>query len=83
MRRGRSGLKAVDATDDSVAHMGDIEIQKITQFEAAQTQVAQELTAMDGQGRFDGFDLDNDRIFHQQVDTVSVVDEETPLSKWD
>ncbi len=38
---------------------------------------------MDGQGRFDGFDLDNDKIFHQQVDTVSVFNEETSVPKWD
>ena len=83
MRGGRSGFETVHAADDSVAHMGNIEIQKIAQFEAAETYVAQELAAMDGQCRFDGFDLDDDKIFHQQVDTVSVIDEETPVPKWD
>jgi hypothetical protein len=62
--------------------MGDIEIQKITQFEAAETDVAQELAAMDGQDRFDGFDFDDDKIVYQQIDTVGIIDEETPVPKW-
>jgi len=37
---------------------------------------------MDGQGRFDGLDFDDDKIVHQQIDTVGVIDEETPIPKW-
>jgi len=38
---------------------------------------------MDGQGRFDSLDFDDDKIVHQQIDTVGVIDEETPIPKWD
>ena len=61
--------------------MGDIGIQKISQLEAAQTQVAQELTAVDGQGRCDGLYCDNDKVIYQQVDTIGIIDYETPLPK--
>jgi hypothetical protein len=63
--------------------MRNIEIQQIAQLKAAETQVTQELTTVDLQGRFDGFDLNDDEVIHQQIDAIGVIDEETAISEWD
>ena len=81
MRGGRWGIEPVDASDDAIAHVGNIKIEKVAKPESAQTQIAQELTAVDGQDRFDGFDFNDDKIGYQQIDAICIFDDEAIVSK--
>lgn len=67
-------LEAIYEPSYSISHIGDIEIQEISELKPAQAKVTQELAAMDRQDGFNGLKLDDDTIVHQEIDPVSILD---------
>ena len=83
MRGGHGGSEAIHAPNDAVSHVGDIEIEKIAHLEPAESQVTQELAAMNWQRRLDGFDFDHDETIYEKIDPVGIVHQKAAISKRD
>jgi hypothetical protein len=63
-------LQAVGHSHDTVTHLRDMKIQKISKLEAAEPQIAQQLAAMDWQDRFNRLELDHDKALNNQVGSM-------------
>ena len=80
MRRGRKTSEPIDNSDNTVAHMRDIEIQQVTQLETSQFEIAEKLAAMYGKNCLDRLQLDHDPISNEKIDSIAVIDSEILVS---
>src|ERR1700730_11624359 len=80
IRSGRRESETIDHSDDTVAHMRDMKIQQITEFETTQAEIAQQLAAVHGQNCFDCLQLDDDQISDQKINAVTVIDGQSLVS---
>jgi hypothetical protein len=81
-RKGREGLEPMDHSHNPVAHMRNMKIQQEAELESAEAQIAQQLSAMHRQDCRHGFQFGNHRLLHQEIDPVSVVDDEIFVANW-
>jgi hypothetical protein len=51
VREGREGSDAIDHPDNAIAHARYMEIQQVTEPEPAETEITEELSAMNRQDR--------------------------------
>jgi hypothetical protein len=72
-RRSRLFLKAIYDPGDPVAHVRDIEIEKIAELEVAETKIAEQLCAMNGKKRLDRHQFHHDPIIDQQINSTDLV----------
>src|SRR5258706_14226942 len=75
MRRGRrGGLETIDDSRDAVPHMGDIEVKKVSEFESAELEIANNLSTVNGKDGFNSLELDHDALIDEQVNAVAALD---------
>jgi hypothetical protein len=72
----------MDHSHNPVAHMRNMKIQQEAELESAEAQIAQQLSAMHRQDCRHGFQFGNHRLLHQEIDPVSVVDDEIFVANW-
>src|SRR5262249_26516043 len=83
IRSDRRGSKAIDQSDDAVAHARDIEIQKIAKLEVPEPQVTEKLGTMDRQDRLKHLKLDDDAFANKKIDPIPVIDSQIFVTEWD
>jgi hypothetical protein len=83
MPRVRGAIQPIYHSRYAIAHMSHVEVQQITQFEMTKSKIAKQLTAVHRKYRLDGLQLDDDAPVDEKIDSVSIVDNDAVVRKWD
>ena len=71
MRGGRGGSESIHHPNYAIAHVCDVEIQQISEFESAESQGAQQLAAMNWKDCLDRLQFDDNAIVHEEINPVA------------
>ena len=63
-----------DPSDDSVPHDRNVEVEEQPDFSPTESQIGQELGFMDWQELLNALEFEQDRVFHQYVNSVTAIE---------
>ena len=68
--------------NNALAEVNDVEVQKQTDLQSAQSQVRQQLCSTEWDDLFDSLQFENDALFHEEVETISGIEMKALVRDW-
>jgi hypothetical protein len=86
-RRGKTGAlrapeisKAVHESRNALPHMSDVEVQQIAEPEPTETEIAQDLSSMNGHDCLDGLQFHDHQAAYEHVNPIAVFNDQIIVS---